>query len=303
MSTTPLTIAPARPALLARALDYLELTKPKIALMELVVVLAAGLVATWNQPADPALLLHAMLGTLLVAASASAANQWLERLSDRRMLRTANRPLPAGRLSPAQAAAFAAATLVAGGLYLAVMVNLAALGWSLATWAIYVLAYTPLKRLSPANTAVGAVAGALPVLIGWSATGAAIDVRALSLTLVIFLWQFPHFMAIAWLYRSDYAKGGAQMLTVVDPTGRRAGWQAVVSALALIPVSLVPVLASPGLGPVLYVAVAALLGLGQLALSGLFWQQPTDARARLLLKASLVYLPTVLVALMLAPWV
>ncbi len=303
MSTTPLTIAPARPALLARALDYVELTKPKIALMELVVVLAAGLVATWNQPADPALLLHAMLGTLLVAASASAANQWLERHSDRRMPRTASRPLPAGRLSTAEAAAFAAVTLVLGGLYLGLLVNLAALGWALATWAIYVLAYTPLKRLSPANTAVGAVAGALPVLIGWSATGAAIDVRALALTLVLFLWQFPHFMAIAWLYRREYAAGGSQMLTVVDPTGRRAGRQAVVSALALIPVSLIPVLASPGLGPVLYVALAIALGAGQLVLSGLFWQRATDERARLLLRASLVYLPTLLVALMLAPLV
>jgi len=303
MSTTPLTIAPARPALLARALDYVELTRPKIALMELVVVLAAGLVATWNQPADPAVILHAMLGTLLVAASASAANQWLERHSDRRMPRTANRPLPAARLSPAEVAAFAAVTLLAGGLYLGLLVNLAALGWALASWTIYVLVYTPLKRLSPINTAVGAVAGALPVLIGWSATGAAIDVRALSLTLVLFLWQFPHFMAIAWLYRRDYAQGGSQMLTVVDPTGRRAGWQAVAAALALLPVSLVPVLASPGLGPVLYVVLAVGLGAGQLALSGLFWHQATDARARLLLRASLVYLPTVLLALMLAPWV
>jgi len=246
---------------------------------------------------------HAMLGTLLVAASASAANQWLERRSDARMARTASRPLPAGRLSSSEAFAFAAATLVGGVLYLACFVNLAATGWALLTWALYVLVYTPLKMLSSVNTAVGAVAGALPVLIGWSATGTPIDARAVALALLLFLWQFPHFMAIAWLYRSDYNRAGYQMLTVVEPTGRRAGWQAVLAALALVPVSLVPVLATPGLGSVLYLAGAVLLGAGQLGLAALFLRQADDWRARLLLRASLVYLPTVLVMLMLAPWI
>jgi protoheme IX farnesyltransferase len=171
-----------------------------------------------------------------------------------------------------------------------------------ATWLVYVVAYTPLKTASPANTAVGAIAGALPVLIGWTATGVALDERALALTLVLFLWQFPHFMAIAWLYRHEYARAGHQMLTVVDPSGRRAGWQAVLSALALIPVSLVPVLDNPGLGSVLFLAVASMLGLGQMALAAAFWHDPTEVRARLLLRASLVYLPTLLAMLMLVPW-
>jgi protoheme IX farnesyltransferase len=269
--------------------------------LELVVVLAAAVVATWGQP-DPLVVFHVMVGTLLVAASASAANQWIERRLDARMTRTAERPLPAGRLSASEALAFAAITLALGALYLGYLVNVACLGWALATWLVYVAAYTPLKTASPASTAVGAIAGALPVLIGWTATGAPIDERALALTLVLFLWQFPHFMAIAWLYRHEYARAGHQMLTVVDPSGRRAGWQAVLSALALIPVSIVPVLDNPGLGSVLFIVLACLLGLGQLALAAAFWQRSTDTRAWLLLRASLVYLPTLLAMLMLVPW-
>jgi protoheme IX farnesyltransferase len=216
--------------------------------------------------------------------------------------RTADRPLPAGRLSSGEALGFAGATLLLGTLYFMLFVNLAALGWALATWLVYVAAYTPLKTASPANTAVGAIAGALPVLIGWSAAGAALDERALALTLVLFLWQFPHFMAIAWMYRHDYARAGHLMLTVVDPSGRRAGWQAVLAALAIVPVSLVPVLGNPGLGSVLFVLMAAVLGLGQLALAAAFWHSANDTRARLLLRASLMYLPTLLAMLMLAPW-
>jgi heme o synthase len=302
MSTSSLTLAQPRTALFARVCDYVELSKPRIAVLELVVVLAAGFVATWGQP-QPADMLYAMFGTLLVAASASAANQWLERFSDARMDRTASRPLPSGRLSSSEALTFAAITLVAGTLSLVICVNVACTVWALLTWAMYVVAYTPLKTVSTTNTAVGAVAGALPVLIGWSATGTALDARAIGLVLVLFLWQFPHFMAIAWLYRDDYGRAGHQMLTVVEPTGRRAGWQAVLAALALIPISIVPVLAAPGLGSLLYVGGAVLLGAGQLALSVLFWQRPDGTRARLLLKASLVYLPTVLMMLMLAPWI
>jgi protoheme IX farnesyltransferase len=302
MSTSPLVIAAPGPLGLAKALDYVELTKPKIAVLELVVVLAAGIVARWGQP-EPLALLHAMIGTLLVAASASAANQWLERRRDGRMQRTADRPLPAGRLSSGEALAFSAVLLIAGAVYLALLVNTSSLCWALATWALYVLAYTPLKTASSANTAVGAVAGALPVLIGWTATGAAIDSRAVALALVLFLWQFPHFMAIAWLYRRDYAQGGYQMLTVIDPSGRRAGWQSILAALALLPVSLVPVLGNAGLGSALYATGSVALGLGYLAMAGLFWRRTDDTSARLLLKASLVYLPTLLVMLTLAPWI
>jgi protoheme IX farnesyltransferase len=301
MSTTTIAASPPRTAAWAALRDYVELTKPRIAVMELVVVAAAAFAATWGTP-DPLAVLHALVGTLLVAASASAANQWLERRQDARMPRTADRPLPSGRLAPWQAATFSAVLLAAGLVYLLALVNSASAAWALATWAVYVLAYTPLKTRSSANTAVGAVAGALPVLIGWTATGAAIDSRAVALVLVLYLWQFPHFMAIAWLYRDQYARAGHQMLTVVEPTGRRAGWQAVLAALALVPVSLVPVLENPGPGSILFIVAAAVLGLGQLALAAAFWQAASDRRARLLLRASLVYLPTLLAMLMLAPW-
>ena len=307
MSTSAITassidVAQPRTALLARALDYVELTKPRIAILELVVVLAAGVVASWGQP-RPAILFNAMIGTLLIAASASAANQWLERHRDARMDRTASRPLPAGRLSSAEALAFACICLVAGVIYFAIVVNAATLAWALLTWALYVLIYTPLKAVSTTNTAVGAVAGALPVLIGWSAVGAPIDSRAVALFLVLFLWQFPHFMAIAWLYRRQYAQAGHQMLTTADPTGRRAGAQAALTALSLIPISVIPILGTPGVGSILFVSIAFILGAGQLCLAALFWHCRTDVHARLLLRASLVYLPTLLATLMLAPWI
>jgi protoheme IX farnesyltransferase len=141
------------------------------------------------------------------------------------------------------------------------------------------------------------------VFIGWTATGAALDGRAVALALVLFLWQFPHFMAIAWLYREDYARAGYQMLTTVDPTGRRAGWQAVLAALALVPVSILPVLSAPSLGGVLFTAGAILLGIAQFAFAAWFWREANETSARLLLRASLVYLPTLLVTLMLAPWI
>ena len=301
MSATTVAIAPPQTVVLGRVRDYIELTKPKIAVLELVVVLAAGIVATWGQP-SPLPLVHAMVGTLLVAASASAANQYLERRRDGRMPRTANRPLPALRIAPWEALTFSAVTLAAGMGYIAWLVNWPCLIWAGLTWAVYVLAYTPLKTVSCLNTAVGAVAGALPVLIGWSAAGQRIDERAIALFLVLFLWQFPHFMAIAWLYREQYSRAGHKMLTVIEPTGRRAGRQAVLAALALVPVSILPVLASPGGGSVLYAVLAAALGLAQLALAAAFWHAATDWRARLLLRASLVYLPTLLVMLMLVPW-
>lgn len=302
MSTSTIVISQPRVALLARVCDFIELTKPRIAVLELVVVLAAGVVATWGQP-SPGLLAHAMLGTLLVAASASAANQWLERRQDARMGRTAQRPLVCGRLSSAEALGFVTVCLAAGTLELGLFTNWLAAGLAGLTWITYVLAYTPLKVISPINTAIGAVAGALPVLIGWTAMGSEIDSRAMALFLVLFLWQFPHFMAIAWLYRRDYAQAGYQMLTVVDGTGSRAGRQSVIAALALIPISILPVLATPGMGSVLYVALASVLGFAQLLIAACFWQQPNDLRARVLLRASLVYLPTVLVTLMLAPWI
>jgi protoheme IX farnesyltransferase len=258
-------------------------------MMELVtVVVAAHLASPWG--VDPVVILHAVIGAALVAASAGAFNQWLERSTDALMTRTAGRPLPAGRLTTSQVVSFGIATLVVGLIQLFTGVGALTASVALATWLVYVLAYTPLKTRSPINTAVGAISGALPILIGWTATGAAIDMRALSLVAVMFLWQFPHFMAIAWLYRADYVRSGQRMLTVVDPTGMRAGAQAVVGALALIPVSLVPAM-SPQSGSIaVYFVWTLVLGAMQVIAATMFLFHRDDRSARRLLRASLFYL-------------
>jgi heme o synthase len=298
MSTTSLVIDERRGILWARAADYFELTKPRIATMVLVTVAVAACVASWGAP-DVWLLAHTLLGTALVAASASALNQWLERDSDARMERTADRPLPAGRLAVWQVLTFSALAIVGGLGYLAATVSLKTAAIGLLTWVLYVWVYTPLKTRTPANTVVGAVAGALPVLMGWSAVGAPFDLRAWSLFLIVFVWQFPHFMAIAWIYRRQYDRAGLKMLSTVDPSGFRAGAQAIVAALALVPLGLVPCLLQPG-GEVCF-AWALLLGVCQLACAVAFFVQLSEQSARRLLLASLVYLPAMMALLVLGP--
>jgi heme o synthase len=287
-----------RTTALARAADYVELTKPKIAALVLVTVAVAAFVAGWGPPRGW-LLAHTLLGTALVAASASALNQWLERDTDARMARTADRPLPAGRLSGSQVIAFAVVTIVAGTVYLAACVGLLTAALGLLTWMTYVWVYTPLKRRTSANTAVGAVAGAMPVLMGWSAVGAPVDLRAWSLFLIVFLWQFPHFMAIAWIYRREYAGAGLKMLSTIDPSGVRVGAQAMMAALVLVPVSLVPCLSQPG-GWV-FGAWAVALGLGFFLSAACFFVQKTELAARRLLIASLLYLPVMMGLLVIGP--
>jgi protoheme IX farnesyltransferase len=298
--STSLSIPCRRAAALTAACDFIELTKPRIALLVLLVVAASGIAATWTLGGKWALL-HAIAGTCLVAASASAANQWLECDRDARMARTSNRPLPAGRLSSRQTLAFILLTLVAGLAWLVLLVGWPAATWGMVTWCLYVLVYTPLKTCWTSNTAVGAIAGALPVFIGWSAVGSEIDFRAMALFLILFLWQFPHFMAIAWLYRHDYARGGYQMLPVIDPTGRRAGVQSVLAAAALIPVAALPVLNAPNRAAALYLVGVTALGLVQLGVAFWFLAATSDRSARWLLRMSLVYMPVLLVLLIAIP--
>ncbi len=286
----PLTISNHHGRLGIRLRDYLELIKPRIVALELVTVAAAAYVAS-PRDLNVWLLVHALVGAGLVAASAGAINQWLEREADSRMQRTANRPLPQGRLSKGEVLLFGAVTLFVGTLQLALLVNPVAAGLGLATWLVYVFIYTPLKSRSPVNTAVGAVSGALPVLLGWTATGTPIDSRALAMAGVLFLWQFPHFMAIAWLHRDDYARAQHRMLTVVDPTGLRAGAQAVVAALLLIPVSLVPALDLVSASPAVYGIWAIILGTAQLIAAICFMASRNDVSARRLLRSTLLYLP------------
>ncbi len=303
MSTTTLGIESSRTNGFTRVADFVELTKPRIGILVLVTVAISYCCARWGQP-EPWAMIHAMLGTLLVASSASALNQFLERRLDLRMDRTAERPLPAGRLSNAEVVAFAIATIIAGEAYLALLVNAEAALWGLLTWVIYVWIYTPLKTRTPLNTAIGAVSGALPVFIGWAAAGSVGNelLRALSLFMIVFLWQFPHFMAIAWMYRKQYDQAGMKMLSVVDPSGRRAGVQAVCGALALLPVSLLPGLFTPGIGGITFMLIAFLLGVAQLGFAIAFCVRLSDAAARRLLKASLVYLPTVFMLALIVLW-
>jgi protoheme IX farnesyltransferase len=278
--------------LAATLADVSRLVRPRIAVMVLATVAAAAWL-TAGRPADSARLLWVLAGTALVAASSSIANQILERRTDRLMKRTATRPLAAGRLSVSAAWWLTALTLVVGtaSCWLAA-------GWepaaaAVATWLLYVLLYTPLKRITPLNTAVGAVAGALPVAIGWLAADgpsrlAAGDARGAlavgALATVLYLWQFPHFMAIAWIYRAQYAAAGARMLTVVDPTGLRAAGQALAAALALMPAALVLAVPSGSVRMFLSAAVAA--GVYLLATVN-FAVRRDDAAARFLLLSSL----------------
>jgi heme o synthase len=284
-------------AIVVRVSDYLELTKPRIVLLELIVATAAACLAA-PHALDVPTLMYALAGTGLVAASASIANQLMERVSDARMPRTAGRPLPAGRITGGEAFALSAFCLIVGMSMLVWRVNTFTAVLGLGSWVLYVLIYTPLKSRSSFNTTVGAVAGAIPILMGWTATGASLDLTAWSLAIVVFLWQFPHFMAIAWLYRFDYAAAGLQMLTVVDPSGVRAGAQAVLGAAALVPVSLIPATMPTGGSPLLYLTWTFALGTIQTALAIRFAIFRDTHSARLLLRASILFLPAWLAMLL-----
>lgn len=295
MNLSAITAGFAENTLGSRVGYFVELTKPRISMLVLFSVAAAGFAAT-GESTSFWLVVSTVVGTGLVAASATIGNQILETDTDARMARTAARPLPSGRISQPEAFGFMTATGVVGALFLALAVNHISACLGILTWLLYVAVYTPMKRHTSWNTAIGAIPGALPVLIGWAATDAPMDSRCASLFLILFLWQFPHFMAIAWMYRRDYDHGGLKMLTVTEPTGRAAGWLAVGTALALVPVSLWPVLriGTPSLATGAYAAVALVLGIWQLRVALRFLQSRTDQNARQLLRASLVYLPLIL---------
>jgi protoheme IX farnesyltransferase len=270
-------------------------------MLVLISVAVAYWVSSVGKP-DLMVLFHVLLGTLMVATSASALNQWWEWRRDAMMPRTANRPLPARRLGTRETVLFATLTLLVGLAQLCFGVGWQALAWALFTWSLYVWVYTPLKAVTSWNTAVGALAGAMPVLIGWSAAQGEISLRAACLYLVLFLWQFPHFMAIAWMYRKQYARAGMKMMPVVDPSGRRTGRHAVLAAAALLPVTIILVIAASGPSAWLYLAIAIVLGVGQLGFAVAFQQQMDDRSARRLLRASLIYLPLLLLLMVWIPW-
>jgi len=284
--------APALTLSSARVSDYVQLTRPRMALMVLLTVLLGGWLASVGAvPVN--LLMHAVIGTALVTAAASALNQYFERETDARMARTANRPLPAGRLTPAEVLTFAIATALGGLTYLFLMLPQATAGLVTAfTFASYVGLYTPAKRVTSLNTLIGAVPGALPPVIGWTAVRGELDAGAIALFLLLFVWQVPHFLAIAWMYREDYARAGHRMLTVADPAGDATARHMLLYLLALVPVSLLP-LRVMHVGPV-FAAGALILAAYFLAPVLRFRRERSVAAARAVLKASLIYLPGLL---------
>ena len=287
----------------ARWRDYVALTKPRISFMVLLTVVAAGFLASTVVSVSALRVFNAVIGTLLVAASGSALNQCVERLLDARMSRTSNRPLPSGRLGLTEVVVFGTITLCVGLVYLWLAISPMVAGIGFATWVMYVWIYTPLKTRTWTNTIVGAVAGAMPVLIGWFATGATIHPWIIGLFSLLFLWQFPHFMAIAWLYREEYEAGGMQMLPVVDRYGFWTAIKAVLSAGLLIPVTLLPVVALEGWTQIIYGLIVAALGGFYLYGACLFLRERSDRVARKLLRISLLHLPLMMLVMVLSAWV
>jgi len=281
-----------------KASAYLTLTKPRIVLMVLITVATGFLLGARGSTYPPTLLLT-IFGTGLVAAAASVWNQVLERTRDALMRRTAQRPLPTGQVTPIESAIFGSILAVAGLAILAIGVNATATLVAAVTFFLYVAVYTPLKPITTLNTAIGAIPGALPPVIGWAGATGNLGIEAWSLFLIVFLWQFPHFLAIAWIYRDDYARGGHKMLPSVDPTGVMTARQAVLHGLALVPVGLLPT--ALGFAGPFYFGGALLLGLFYLIQAVRFWRDVSDASARRLLRASFLYLPAVLALLLLNP--
>ena len=268
-----------------------DLVKARLTTLVLLTTLV-GFYVGWRGPMDFALMFHLLAGTALVASGASALNQLLEREYDAKMRRTQNRPLPSGRLQPATVMIFGGVSATLGLIYLALAVNLLTSVIGAVTFVSYLFIYTPLKRVTWLNTAIGAVPGALPPMMGWTAARGELSGEGWTLFAIMAFWQIPHFMAIAWIYRDEYAKAGFKMLSVVDPDGLRTGQQAVSHTLALLIVSLCPVLFK--MAGNFYLAGALILGAGYLWCAIQFSRQLTLARARQLFLASIIYLPLLL---------
>jgi protoheme IX farnesyltransferase len=274
----------------SRTADFAALAKPRLNMLVVMSALAGYLLGTTDGiSALP--LVATLAGTGLVAGGASAFNQLLERDLDAMMRRTRMRPLPDRRLQALEASVFGAAITITGLLILAAFANLLAAGVALVTFLSYVVVYTPLKRKSSFGTVIGAIPGALPPVIGWAAARGALTSEAWTLFGIVFLWQLPHFLAIAWMYREDYARAGYPMLPVIEPDGRSTARQSMVYATALLPLSLAPTLL--GLAGNVYFAGALVLGLGFVYLTYRFVRTRAVRDARTVFFGSIVYLPLV----------
>jgi len=270
---------------------FSELVKARLTVLVLLTTLVGFYVGAVGR-LDLLLLFHTMVGTALLASGASALNQLLERDHDARMQRTEDRPLPSGRMQPQTVLILGGVCGGLGLIYLALSVNLLTSLLGAITLASYLFVYTPLKRVTTLNTIVGAVPGALPPLMGWVAARGEISLGGWSLFAILFFWQLPHFLAIAWIYRDQYARAGFVMLPVVDPAGARTGRQAVSHTLGLLPVSLGPFLFHLA-GPV-YLGGALILGMVFLWFAVQFSRHLTIPRARQLFFVSIIYLPLLL---------
>jgi protoheme IX farnesyltransferase len=276
--------------------DFAELVKARLTALVLLTT-AVGFYLGRRGPIDYPSLLHVFFGTAAAAAGAAALNQWWEWQLDALMQRTKSRPVPAGRMQPATAFIVGALLSVAGIVYLAAACNGLAATLAAITVAIYIFAYTPLKRVSTFNTLVGAVPGALPPVIGWAAARGQLDAGAWSLFAIVFLWQLPHFFAIAWMYRDDYARAGFHMIASDDPTGERSASQSVFFCILLLVLAGLP--GFVGVVNFLYVPIELALGGLFVAVAMRFLRTRARTDARLLFIASIVYLPLLLIALVL----
>jgi protoheme IX farnesyltransferase len=285
------TLRTAEIATLEKPWAYVVLTKPDVTFL-IVITTVAGFYLGSRGPLDWALLAHTLLGTVLVGAGTASLNQYFERQMDALMRRTAMRPLPAGVLQPREVLLFGVATIVTGTLWLALAVNGLAAFLALATSVLYLALYTPLKTRTTLATAVGAFPGALPPMIGWAAAHGSLSLGAWLLFGILFFWQFPHFLAIAWIYREDYARAGIRMLPVIDRAGDATFRQIVAMAAILVPVSLLPAVA--GISGIRYFFGALVLGMILLQVS--LWASctRTNIRAKWLMHATVAYIPLLL---------
>jgi len=271
--------------------SYVVLTKPDVTFL-VVITTVAGFYLGSRGPLDWLLLLHTLCGTMLVAGGTAALNQYVERDMDAMMRRTALRPLPTGQLRPREVLVFGVGAIVIGFVWLLAKVNVLAALIALATCLLYLGAYTPLKKRTPLATAVGAFPGALPPLIGWAAATGSVSLGGWILFAILFFWQFPHFMAIAWMYREDYARAGIKMLPVVDPKGDATFAQVIWTSAVLVPTSLLPSLA--GIAGIRYFFGALVLGM--ILLQAGLWanRTRTNVRAKWLMHATVAHIPLLL---------
>ncbi len=273
---------------------YADLFKARLTALVLLTTFV-GFYLGWQGAMNFILMFHALFGTALVASGAAALNQFLEREYDAKMRRTATRPLPSGRLQPTTVMLVGGICCAAGLVYLATLVNLLTSVLGAVTLVSYLFIYTPMKRVSWINTLVGAIPGALPPLMGWTAARNELTGEGWALFAILAFWQIPHFMAIAWMYRDEYAKAGFVMLPSIDPTGVRTAQQAISNTLALLIASLCPF--AFGLTGKIYLAAALILGLGFFWCAIQFSRQMTLPRAKQLFFASIIYLPLLIAAL------